>query len=89
MHRCLEEWDPLQNCWPNNVTDIERIPGIRIYHNNIIVGDFNVHSTRWGYFNTHVTSKAVEELLDSSSLIRIPSRSTFLPYGSLIPVLHI
>ncbi|GFQ86007.1 hypothetical protein TNCT_9161 [Trichonephila clavata] len=66
---------------PNNVPDLERIAGISSHHNTIIMGNFNSHSTRWGYSNTSGTGKAVEKLLDNSALIRIPSRPTLLSYG--------
>ncbi|GFS65479.1 hypothetical protein TNCV_2468821 [Trichonephila clavipes] len=64
---------------PNNVPDPERIAGISSHHNTIVLGDFNAPLTQWGYSNTRATGKAVEELLDNSSHIRIPS--TFLSYG--------
>ncbi|GFY79417.1 hypothetical protein TNIN_330221 [Trichonephila inaurata madagascariensis] len=66
---------------PNNVLDLERIVGINSHRNTIIVGDFNAHSTRCGYSNTSVTGKAVDELLDNSSVTRIPAKPTFLSYG--------
>ncbi|GFQ76890.1 hypothetical protein TNCT_599761 [Trichonephila clavata] len=66
---------------PNNVPDLERIAVISSHCNIIIKGDFNTHSTGWGYSNTSATGKAVEELLDNSALIRIPSRPIFLYYG--------
>ncbi|GFW54209.1 glycerol-3-phosphate dehydrogenase, mitochondrial [Trichonephila clavipes] len=50
-------------------------------HCNTIWEDFNAHSTRWGYSNTSATGKAVEELLNNSFLVRIPSRPTFLFYS--------
>ncbi|GFV34895.1 hypothetical protein TNCV_1451971 [Trichonephila clavipes] len=58
---------------PNNGPDLERIVGISSHCNTIIVGDISTHKIRCGYSNTSATGKAVEELLDNSSLIRIPA----------------
>ncbi|GFU25888.1 hypothetical protein TNCV_5104121 [Trichonephila clavipes] len=66
---------------PNNMLDLKRIAGISSHRNTIILGDFNVYSTRWGHSNTSAICKAVEELLDNPSLMRIPSRLTFLSYS--------
>ncbi|GFR17437.1 hypothetical protein TNCT_735801 [Trichonephila clavata] len=72
----------------NNVLNLERITSVSSHRNTIIMGDFNAHSTRWGYFKTSATSKPVEELLDNSALIKIHSRPTFLYYGGYSSTPH-
>ncbi|GFS32721.1 hypothetical protein TNIN_468151 [Trichonephila inaurata madagascariensis] len=55
---------------PSNLPDLERIGGISMHRNTIILGDFIAHSTRWGYSNTSATGKAVEEPLQSRATSR-------------------
>ena len=66
---------------PNNVPNLDLIMNMSQHHNTIVVGDFNAHSTRWGYSSSNATGKCVEDMLDQSSLIRIPSDPTFLSYA--------
>nr|CDS27209.1 hypothetical protein HmN_000158200 [Hymenolepis microstoma] len=41
---------------------------LNISHKTILLGDFNAHSTRWGYKNRNTAEKEIEDILNSSSL---------------------
>nr|CDS27635.1 hypothetical protein HmN_000757200 [Hymenolepis microstoma] len=46
---------------------------LNISHNTIVLGDFNAHSTRWGYKNRNTAGNEIEDILNSSPLERIYS----------------
>lgn len=46
---------------------------IDIDEKSILIGDFNSHSSRWGYSLTDSVGKIIEEFLDSNPVQRIPS----------------
>ncbi|VDO08938.1 unnamed protein product [Rodentolepis nana] len=53
-------YNPPQNC-PN-------FDFLNISHKTVILGDFNAHSTRWGYKDTNIAGKEIEDMLNSNPL---------------------
>nr|CDS28211.1 mRNA decapping enzyme subunit 2 [Hymenolepis microstoma] len=55
-----------------------------ISHKTVLVGDFNTHSTRWGYKNRNTAGKKIKDILNSSPLEPIYSDedpATYLHYN--------
>ncbi|VDO11690.1 unnamed protein product [Rodentolepis nana] len=50
----------------------------------MLLGDFNAHSTRWGYKDTNIAGKEIEDILNSNPLVLIYSNedsATYLHYN--------
>nr|CDS26385.1 pol protein [Hymenolepis microstoma] len=57
---------------------------LNIFHKTMVLGDFNAHSTRWGYKNKNTAVKEIEDILNSSLLEPIYSHenpATYLHYN--------
>ncbi|VDO13827.1 unnamed protein product [Rodentolepis nana] len=53
-------YNPPQNC-PN-------FDFLNISHQTVVLGDFNAHSTRWGYKDTNIAGKEIEDMQNSNPL---------------------
>nr|CDS29376.1 selectin protein [Hymenolepis microstoma]CUU99916.1 selectin protein [Hymenolepis microstoma] len=54
---------------------------LNISHKTVVLGDFNAHSTRWGYKNRNTAGKEIEDILNSSPLEVI--------YNDEVPATHL
>uniref|UniRef100_A0A0R3TEL8 Endo/exonuclease/phosphatase domain-containing protein n=1 Tax=Rodentolepis nana TaxID=102285 RepID=A0A0R3TEL8_RODNA len=56
-------YNPSQNC-PN-------FDFLNISHKTVVLGDFSAHFTRWGYKNTNIAGKEIEDMNNSNLLEHI------------------
>ncbi|VDO05268.1 unnamed protein product [Rodentolepis nana] len=57
---------------------------LTISYKTVVLGDFNAHSTRWGYKDTNIAGKEIEDMLNSNPLELIYSNedpATYLHYN--------
>ncbi|VDN99169.1 unnamed protein product [Rodentolepis nana] len=69
-------YNPPQNC-PN-------FDYLNISHKIVVLGDFNAHSTRWGYKYTKIDGKEIEDMVNSNPLELIYSNedpATYFHYN--------
>ncbi|VDO03383.1 unnamed protein product [Rodentolepis nana] len=69
-------YNPPQNC-PN-------FDFLNISHKTVALGDFNAHSTRWGYKDTNIAGKEIVDMLNTNPLELIYSNedpATYLHYN--------
>ncbi|VDO09719.1 unnamed protein product [Rodentolepis nana] len=69
-------YNPPQNC--------PKFDFLNTSHKTVVVGDFNAHSTRWGYEDTNIAGKEIEDMLNSNPLELIYSNedpATYLHYN--------
>ncbi|VDO01277.1 unnamed protein product [Rodentolepis nana] len=55
-----------------------------VSHKTIVLGDFNAHSTRWGYKDTNIAKNEIEDMLNSNPLEHFYSNedlATYLHYN--------
>ncbi|VDO01409.1 unnamed protein product [Rodentolepis nana] len=77
----IKIYNPPQNC-PN-------FDFLNISHNTIVLGDFNAHSTGWGYKDTKIAGKEIEDMLNSNPLKLICSNEDPATYFNLFTAMRI
>ncbi|VDO16268.1 unnamed protein product [Rodentolepis nana] len=80
----IKIYNPPQNCL--------NFDFLNISHKTVVLGDFNVHSTRWGYKDTDISGKEIEDMLNSNPLELIYSSedpATYLHYNGTRTTPHL
>ncbi|VDO12609.1 unnamed protein product [Rodentolepis nana] len=76
LYDLIKTYNPPQNS-PN-------FDFLNISYKTVVLGDFNAHSTRWGYKDTNIAGKEIEDILNSNPLELIYSNedpATYLHYN--------